>query len=217
MAVTGLGLFGFLIGHISGNLLIFKGQDALNDYAQWLKSLGPLLWFARIGLLAIFALHVYLGIKLSAENKAARPQAYAHEKTVQASLPSRWMLRTGLLVLAFVIYHLAHYTFGFIQSEGYALVQGQGAAARHDVYGMILYGFSNPAIAISYLVLLIMLGVHLWHGLASFFQTIGLSHSRYASAAHAISRLISVGIVLAYLLIPLSVMFGILEASPSGS
>lgn len=213
MAATGLGLVGFLIAHVSGNLLIFKGRDAINDYAVWLHSLGPLLWVARIGLLGVFALHVYLGIQLSQENRSARPVAYAHESTVQASLPSRWMLRTGLLVLAFVIYHLAHYTFGVIQPEGAALVQDP--PGRHDVYGMIVNGFSNPVVALSYVFFLVVLAVHLWHGLASFFQTLGLSHSRYSKPADAVGRAAAVLIAIAYLIIPLSVLFGILEMNPS--
>lgn len=213
MALTGIALFGFLIGHVSGNLLIFKGQEAINDYAEWLVNLGPLLWVARAGLLAIFALHIYMGIQLSAENRAARPEPYAHEATVQASLPSRWMLTTGLLVLAYVVYHLAHFTFGVVLPDGAALVEEP--SGRHDVYGMIVYGFQNPIVSISYLVFLAILGVHLWHGVASFFQTVGLSHARYARAAHALGRVATLAIILAYVLIPVSVMLGFVGRAAS--
>ncbi len=211
MALTGLLLFGFLIAHLSGNLLLFKGQKALNDYAAWLASLGPLLWVARLGLLAVFAVHVLLGISLSRENRGARPAPYAFEKTVQAPLPSLWMLRTGLLVLAYVVYHLAHFTFGIVQPAGHALVEA--GTQRHDVYGMVVHGFRNPVVALSYVAFLGVLGLHLWHGLASFFQTMGLSHEGYAKlirkAAHAVTWIL----ILAYAALPVAVLTGLVGKS----
>ena len=212
MSLTGLALFGFLIAHVSGNLLLFKGQEALNDYAEWLQHLGPLLWVARIGLLAIFSLHIYLGIKLSSENKAARGSSYEHEKTVQASFASRSMLLTGLLVLSYVLFHLAHFTFGVITPDGQGLTDASG---RFDCYGMVVHGFRNPLVTISYLFFLVILGMHLFHGLASFFQTVGLSHPRYARIAHAIGKIAACLIIFAYVLIPLAVLAGWVGASTS--
>jgi succinate dehydrogenase / fumarate reductase, cytochrome b subunit len=115
MAVTGLLLIGFVVVHMSGNLLIYLGPDAMNSYAQALKARQALLWTARLGLLAIFVLHVVLGLLLTFQNKAARPTAYVYEDTLQASWASRHMMLTGLALLAFVIYHLAHFTFGVVK------------------------------------------------------------------------------------------------------
>src|SRR4051794_20567806 len=114
MAVTGLVLVLFVIGHMLGNLLLFAGPDALNSYAKALKDKPALLWAARLGLLAAFLIHVYLGLRLTRENVQARGTGYVYEDTVQASWASRHMLLTGLVVLAFLLYHLAHFTFGVV-------------------------------------------------------------------------------------------------------
>src|SRR3954451_9144890 len=112
MALTGLGLIAFVLAHMAGNLLIFAGKAALNNYAHALESNPGLLWSARLGLLAIFLIHVVLGIRLTRQNMDARPVDYVYPDTVQASFASRHMLFTGLLILAFVLYHLLHFTFG---------------------------------------------------------------------------------------------------------
>jgi succinate dehydrogenase / fumarate reductase cytochrome b subunit len=114
VAVTGLGLTGFVIVHMIGNLQVFAGQNAINTYAQSLKNFGPLLWIARIGLLTLFLVHIIWAVWLTLKSKAARPIGYVYKETVQASLASRTMLLTGFVILAFTLYHLAHYTFGWI-------------------------------------------------------------------------------------------------------
>src|SRR5262245_39654676 len=113
MAITGLLLIGFVLGHMTGNLLIFAGPDAMHGYAAGIKSRPALLWGVRLGLLAVFVVHVLIGIRLTLANKAARPTPYAYEDTLQASWASRHMMLTGLLLLAFVVYHLAHFTLGW--------------------------------------------------------------------------------------------------------
>ncbi len=117
MSLTGLGLIAFVIVHMIGNLLVFAGRDALNSYAHMLKENGELLWLARGGLLTIFVVHVILGIRLTLANRAARPVRYQRDATVQASLASRHMLLTGLVLLAFILYHLAHFTLGVVVSR----------------------------------------------------------------------------------------------------
>ena len=114
MAVTGVLLIGFVLAHMAGNLLIYFGRDAINTYAAALAARPALLWMARIGLLAVFLTHLFLAIKLTLENSAARPQAYAYERTLRASFASRHMMLTGLVLLAFIVYHLAHFTLGVI-------------------------------------------------------------------------------------------------------
>src|SRR5688500_16979174 len=118
MAVTGLVLIGFVIGHLVGNLQVFQDPDHLNGYAQFLQQLGPLLWIARIGLLVAVAIHIWAGVALSLENVRARgPEPYGVTHTIQATLASRTMKWTGLVVLAFVIYHVAHFTLGVAQGS----------------------------------------------------------------------------------------------------
>ncbi len=116
VAITGLLLVGFILGHMAGNLLIFLGRDWLNAYAHHLKSLGIFLWLIRLGLLAVFVIHIVVAIRLNLTNGAARPVGYAHEDTMQASWASRHMVLTGLVLLAFTIYHLAHFTAGAIHT-----------------------------------------------------------------------------------------------------
>lgn len=125
MAVTGLLLVGFVVVHMSGNLLVFAGPDAINTYAQTLKAHPGLLWTGRAGLLLVFVVHVALGLSLTYENRVARPSGYVYEDTIQASWASRHMLLTGLLLLAFVVYHLAHFTFGWV-----AAAEGQVVAGK---------------------------------------------------------------------------------------
>lgn len=123
IAVTGLLLIGFVIGHAVGNLLIFAGPDALNGYAQALKARPALLWSARLGLLFVFGLHLVYALRVSLENKAARPQRYVYEDTLEASFASRHMLLTGLVLLAFIVYHLAHFTLGVVSKADVQVVE----------------------------------------------------------------------------------------------
>src|SRR5688572_26180689 len=120
MAVTGLLLFGFVVAHVLGNLLLFAGPDSINAYAKSLADLGPLLWLLRIGLLAVFVLHVVTGLRIARQNRTARPVAYTKEATIQASFASRSMVFSGVTVLAFVVYHLLHFTFGVTNPDHFA-------------------------------------------------------------------------------------------------
>ena len=175
MAVTGLLLYGFLIAHLSGNLLIYQGPDATNAYAVNLRQLPfGLLWIARIGLIVIFAAHILTGIRLTLQNRRARPNAYAHSSTIKATVASRSMIDTGMLVLVFLVYHLAHFTWHmFYFDESFVLPGGP-----IDVYRMVVTSFQNVWIAGSYIVAMILVGLHLSHGIASFFQTLGFHHSK---------------------------------------
>ncbi len=192
MAVTGLLLFGFLVTHLVGNLLLFGGPEAINSYAQGLKDLGPLLWVARIGLLAVFVLHVITALRLQSSNREARPQEYIYQASVQASCASRYMLLTGLVVLVYLLYHLMHFTFGWIQPGEFSRLDIEG---RHDVYTMVVQGFRHPVIALTYVAAQVLLFLHLRHGLHSAFQSLGVRHPRY-------SPLIETGGMLLALLIP---------------
>lgn len=134
MAVTGLLLIGFVVGHMAGNLLVYAGRDALNTYAQALKANPGLLWAARLALLLVFVVHVLLGLLLAFENKTARPSRYVYEDTLQATWASRNMLLTGLVLLAFVVYHLAHFTLGWVKKAEVQSVRGELVALDRKDY-----------------------------------------------------------------------------------
>jgi len=183
MAVTGLGLIMFLLVHMIGNLYVLQGREALNAYALWLKE-NPLLWPARLGLLAFFGLHTWLGIALARSNRKARPTDYAsrsHEP-LRVRLLSRRMALTGLVILAFVVFHLLHFTLGAVANESYEI---EDALGRHDVYGMVVANFRNPWIVGSYVLAMLLLGLHLAHAGQSFLQTLGI---RYAYANLMLKR-----------------------------
>jgi succinate dehydrogenase / fumarate reductase cytochrome b subunit len=204
VAITGLLLSGFLVGHLAGNLLVFDPQrQAINRYAEWLHGQGALLWVARLGLLAAFALHVGIAIRLQRQNRAARPTPYAVSATRQASFASRSMLLTGIVVFVYLLLHLLHFTFGAIQPAGRA------AFEAGDVHAMVVAGFRNPAFSLLYLVGLAALAIHLSHGLSSLFQTLGLNHPRYQPVIDKIGPVVGIGIAVLYATIPLAVMTGI--------
>lgn len=208
MAVTGAGLFAFLIGHIGGNLLLYFGQDAMNNYAVGLRNLPyGMLWIARGGILLFFVLHIYTAYYLTLKNKAARPKAYAYEDTFKASYASRTMARTGTIVLLFLLYHLAHYTFRIVNYAG-PYIDNQG---RDDVYTMAVVGFTQPVIAITYVAAMLVVGFHLSHGLSSMFQSVGLNHSKYNTFFRKVMPLAGWVVSLAGASIPLAVLAGIIR------
>ena len=199
-ALTGLGLTGFVIVHLIGNLQVLPalgGREAINNYAHSLKELGPLLWIARGGLLAVFVLHVYLALTLALRARAARPERYRYEAKIQATTSSLNMHWTGLCLLAFIVFHLAHYTFGWIATTEVATRDGPvrvnylalvDPLGRHDVYSMMVAGFRNPVISVLYIVAMVFLYLHLAHGIGSAFQSLGLNTPRTQRAVTLLSR-----------------------------
>jgi succinate dehydrogenase / fumarate reductase cytochrome b subunit len=175
VAVTGLALFGFVVGHMIGNLQIFLGPEPLNRYGAFLQGLGELLWAIRLGLLVMLVAHIFFTIKLRMESRAARPQGYAVTKRMAATLPARMMALSGLMVLCFIIFHLLHYTAQTIDPSYRDLHDAQG---RHDIYRMMILGFSNPLASGFYLVAVGLLAMHLQHGIQSLFQTLGLNSAK---------------------------------------
>jgi succinate dehydrogenase / fumarate reductase cytochrome b subunit len=211
MAVTGLMLFGFVVMHLLGNLQLLQGPDKLNSYAKWLHDLGPLLWVARIGLLVVFVLHVATAIRLSRANSAARPVAYQRPNTVQASMASRSMVLSGFSVLAFLIYHLAHFTFevdAITPDFTRAVTDMEGAK---NVYSMVTTSFEQPAIAVAYAAFQVVLFLHLSHGVQSLAQTLGLQHKRYTPMIKTLSFVLALAIAGGNMLLALSVQLGLVE------
>lgn len=212
VAITGAGLFLFVVMHMLGNLQIYLGQDALNHYAELLHTIPELLWIARAGLLAFVILHIVQAVRLQVANRAARPVRYAHQDTVQATIASRSMLWTGAMIAAFIVFHLLHFTLGVVQPDTAHLTDSQG---RHDVYSMVVYGFQNVPISISYIIAMVLLGLHLRHGVASLFQTLGLRNARFRSAIDKFGLAAAWIIVIGNVSIPLSVLTGIVRLPSS--
>lgn len=213
MALTGIALFIFVVGHLVGNLQVFLGPEAINRYGSFLKSMGELLWGARIGLLIAVGLHIWSAVTLSAQNKAARPEAYGNYRPVGSTYASRTMLMSGLIIAAFVIYHLLHYTalLKAINLTGQDFASFHDAKGRHDVYRMMIVGFSNPIVSIFYIVAMSLLMLHLSHGLTAMFNSLGIRNQNYRKLIDGFARVASIAILIGYVSIPLAVMFGILK------
>jgi succinate dehydrogenase / fumarate reductase cytochrome b subunit len=167
VAITGLVFIGYVAGHLSGNLLIFAGPEAFNEYAEFLHHLGhgAALWVARIVLLTSLVLHVVATIQLTKENRAARVK-YQDEDTIQASKSSRIMIFTGLTILAFIIFHILHFT---VRVDADLAKFGEDSP-----WQMVIVGFQNWLVVLFYLIAMSMLCSHLSHGFSSVFQTLGL-------------------------------------------
>lgn len=213
VALTGLVLVLFLAGHLTGNLLVFAGSEAFNDYAQFLHSAlhGAGVWIARIGLLVCLVLHVWFTILLTKANRAASPK-YQHEATVQAPKSSRIMIWSGLTILAFIIFHLLHYTvkagsdFSSYVDQAYLEETGE---TRHDAHRMVIVGFKNGLVSIFYIIAMTCLCSHLSHGVSSIFQTLGLRSQKTAGLIKFFSHAFAIVIYVGFISIPLSIwLFG---------
>ncbi|MEM8681490.1 MAG: succinate dehydrogenase cytochrome b subunit [Planctomycetota bacterium] len=213
MAITGGGLVLFVIAHMLGNLQIYLGQEALNAYAYKLKSMPALLWTARTGLLAIFAAHLGLAFYLRRVNRRARPQAYAFQDNVEASLASRTMLLSGLVIFAFVIYHLLHFTLGVTDPRLADLVDEQG---HHDVYSMVVLSFQNGWVSLAYIVAMGFLGLHLSHAVSSMVQTLGWVSASYRRWVDRVGLSVAGILMFGNISIPVAVLTGLL-ALPEGA
>jgi succinate dehydrogenase / fumarate reductase cytochrome b subunit len=213
MAVTGFALFFFVIGHLVGNLQIFLGAEAINKYGHFLQSNPELIWPARIGLLALVALHIWSAIQLSRENRAARPVPYGEYKPVGSSYASRTMLMSGLIVLSFIIYHLLHYTIrvpavNFTGQDFATMKETVDGHEQHDIFRMMVIGFRNPLVCLFYVVGVGLLCLHLSHGISGMFQSIGWKNKAYAPILNCGARVIAAAIFLGYISIPAAILLG---------
>ena len=207
VATTGLALVLFLAGHLTGNLLIFAGRDAFNDYAQFLHEVfhGAGVWIARAGLLVCFTAHLWFTILLTKENKSARKK-YSHQATVQAPKSSLIMIWSGLTILAFIIFHLLHFTVKAGTDYASFMQVMPDGSERHDAWKMVIVGFSHPLVLIFYLIAMSLLCSHLSHGVASIFQTLGLRTKKTAGPITLLSKAYSVVIYLGFISIPLAIL-----------
>lgn len=226
MAVSGLVLTGFAFGHLLGNFQVFGHPDQINGYAHFLQGLGPALWLVRLVLLAAVAVHVWAAVALTLESKAARgPEKYGVHKWLAATVASRTMRLTGLVVFAFIVYHILHFTVGLAGSDYYkgnlaevvlskdvsefGIPLAKAGSVVHDVYSMIFIGFSNPLVAGFYILATALLAVHLWHGVESLFQTIGWRNGTWACCLRKAVGLLALAYFLGNLAIPGAILAGV--------
>ena len=197
IAVTGLGLFIFLIGHLSGNLLFLLGPVAFNEYSHALVS-NPLVYLAEAGLVAIFLLHIYKTVRLYAGAKAARPVGYARKEWAGGPSRKSWssttMIFTGLVTVAFVILHLRKFKFG---------TWYETPAGIRDLYRLQLEIFSNPFYVAFYCVAMAIIGFHLWHGVSSAAQSLGIDHPRYTPKILWLGRALALLIAGGFFILPI--------------
>jgi len=207
MAVTGVGLFGFVLVHMLGNLKLYQGADKLNAYAEWLREVGSpalphggALWIARIALLAMVVLHVVAAAQVAYAKLRARPVAYADTERLQSSYASRTMIWGGGIILLFVVYHLAHLTWGpkWVHDS---FIPG-------DAYHNVVAGFRVWWISAIYIAAQVALGLHLYHGLWSLFQTMGWNHDRYNALRRRFAVVCAAAVSLGNISFPIAVLIG---------
>ena len=203
MAVTGIVLFTFVVAHMVGNLQVYLGPAALNAYGAALRELlhGGGIWIARGGLLAAVVLHVWAAASLTLESRAARPQAYRTLRHRESTYASRTMAWSGPILALFIGYHLAHFTLG---SAHPSFVEG-------DVYHNLITGFRVRWVSALYIAAMLFLGLHMYHGVWSMLQTLGLSHPRWNRLRFAFSALSTAAVVAGNVSIPVAVMTGLLR------
>ncbi len=208
VALTGLILVAFVTGHMLGNLQLFIGQEAINHYAEMLQSLGDILWVIRGVLLLTIVVHIATTVLLAIQNAGARPQKYAVKKETKATIAAKTMLLSGLTLIAFIVFHLLHFTAQTIHPEWKTW---EDSAHRHDVYSMVIVGFQNPLVSGFYLLGVFLLCLHMSHGIQSFLQTMGGRTRKLAEPISAYCPFIAWAIFAGYAAIPLACLFHILK------
>jgi succinate dehydrogenase / fumarate reductase, cytochrome b subunit len=209
VALTGVILMLFVIGHLLGNLQIFLGPRWVNDYAQHLRDLGPLLWAVRITLLIAVFLHIYFTVSLALDNRRARPQAYEKRNYIKASYASRHMIVSGSVVLAFIVFHLLHFT-GRKFNARFPMLKND-PLNHYDVYSMMVYGFQNVYVSAFYIIGLFLLTLHLTHGASSFFQSLGLNDKKLTPQLAFGARVFAWLLFIGYAAIPVAVLLGLIQ------
>jgi succinate dehydrogenase / fumarate reductase cytochrome b subunit len=203
MAVSGVVLVVFTIGHFIGNSLIYLGPEALNGYSHFLHSLGELLWVVRIVMLTAVVAHIGAALRLAAKNVSARPQRYKKKRDQVTNYAARTMVWSGPILLGFILFHLAHLTLG--------VTPGNYEHSTTDVYSNVVRGFSIWWVSGLYIFSMLALGNHLYHGTWSMFQSLGVNHPAYNTKLMRAALGVTVLVTLGNISIPLAVLLGIVK------
>lgn len=208
MAITGFIGYGFVIIHMIGNFKVLEGSTGFNAYAEFLRTVGEpflphtvLLWIARTVLLTALIIHVWMAISLTRQDRAARPVDYANKRRVQATFASLTLRWGGVALFFFIIYHLLHFTIGWAHPN---FVPG-------DAYGNVVIGFQNPIVVLIYLLAMVALAMHLYHGVWSMFQSLGLNNGRTNSIWRGLAVLSGVLLFLGFSFVPIAVVTGLVR------
>jgi succinate dehydrogenase / fumarate reductase cytochrome b subunit len=208
MAVSGIVMLLYLVAHVVGNLKVFAGRESFNSYSEWIRTVGEpavphqtVLTIVRIVLLVAVIAHFWAAVSLWRQAKRARPQAYVTKKSVAQSYASRTMRWGGVIVLLFIIYHILDLTVGTVNPDG-------GDTTPYD---RLVASFSNPFITAFYVLALILLGMHLRHGIWSVTQTLGQSNRRRERTVNAFALVFSTVLIAGFLIVPFSVLFGLVD------
>ena len=213
VALSGVVLVLFLVGHLTGNLLMYAGQDSMNDYAEFLHGMlhGAGVWIARASLLVALVLHVSSTLQLVRMNRAARGSEYAKKSTVQASISSRYMAVSGLTILSFIVFHILHFTVRAGNDYDSLIQTMPDGSTRHDVYSMVITGFQFWPTVLFYFIAMALLCSHLGHGVSSIFQTLGLSTDKSWPVIRKAGTAFAIIIFLGFVSIPIAVALGALK------
>ncbi|SOE01316.1 succinate dehydrogenase subunit C [Blastococcus haudaquaticus] len=208
MAVSGIVMLLYLVAHVVGNLKVFAGRDSFNSYSEWIRTVGEpavphqtVLTIVRIVLVVAVVAHFWAAVSLWRQAKKARPQAYVTKKSVAQSYASRTMRWGGVIVLLFIIWHILDLTVGAVNPDG----------TDSTPYDRLVASFQNPFITAFYVVALILLGMHLRHGIWSVTQTLGQSNRRRERTVNAFALVFSTLLIGGFLLVPFSVLFGLVD------
>ncbi len=209
MALTGVVMFGYLIGHVSGNMLIFAGRKEINDYSAFLHHAKLLLWGTRVLLLASVVVHIWATIKFLALRKAARPVDYAFKEPHGTTFAARTMYWSGPIIALFILYHILHLTTGTVHAASSNHVEA--GTRRTDVFQNLVDSFSRPLPALLYIAAMLLIGLHLSHGLWSMLQTIGVNRPNWERGLRCAAVFLALVICGGFIAVPVAVLLGLVK------
>jgi succinate dehydrogenase / fumarate reductase, cytochrome b subunit len=204
MAVTGVILFGYLVGHLAGNMQVYLGQKQMDNYAAFLHSMPALLWGVRLLLVVCVVMHIVASIQLTRLKQEARPVGYIKKKEIGSSYASRTMMWSGPIIAAFVIYHILDLTTGAANTLQFRELHA---------YENLVYSFRRLPVSVFYIFAMLLLGMHLHHGLWSMFQSAGFSHPRYTPAIKRAAAWVAILLVAGFISIPIAVLAGLVGST----
>ncbi|HUJ22420.1 MAG TPA: succinate dehydrogenase cytochrome b subunit [Bryobacteraceae bacterium] len=204
MALTGVVMFGYLAGHLAGNLQVYAGAERMDNYAAFLHSMPVLLWVVRALLLVSIVLHIVASLQLTSMKLEARPAGYVKKQAIGSSYASRTMIWSGAMIAAFVIYHILDLTTGAANTAQYQDLRA---------YENLVHSFRRVPVSAFYIIGMVLLGMHLYHGLWSIFQTAGFSHPRYTPAIKRVAAWVAILMAAGFISIPIAVLTGLVGSS----